>query len=100
MFTSLLVGLSFLTAAHGGPSINHHPLHKETGGFIPVGIAAPSVADPGETITVSVAVQSAPDHNLNLNVSTSNNGLFTSIPSQLVIPAGSYSGSIQATLSN
>jgi hypothetical protein len=66
-------------------------------GYMPVGIAAPATADAGDTITVSVAVASAPANNVNLNVSTNSSSMFSALPSQLTIPAGSTSGSIQAT---
>lgn len=100
MLTSLLVGLSLVTAPHGGSFIHTHPLARDMGGYMPVGIAAPSSADAGDTITVSVAIGSPQIGNVNMAVSSTQSSEFSALPSQLTIPAGYTSGSIQATFAD
>lgn len=100
MLTSLLVGLSMMTATHGGSIVHTRPLALDMSGYMPVGIASPTSADPGDTITVSVAVAQAPMNNIYLSVATNDGGAFSALPSQLMVPAGSTSGSIQATFAD
>ena len=86
-----------MTATHGGPSNTFKPVALEMGGYVPVSMASPEYASPGDTITISVQIARAHSSDVTLAVSSNAPSMLAYLPAQVVVPAGSTTGSFQAT---
>jgi hypothetical protein len=101
MLTKLVLGITLLPVLFSaGPSHQSSANLRREPGYMPVGTVSPEVAYSNETIPVQVILNGTPTSDETVTISTSAPAMFASLPSSVVVAAGTSTVTFYATLSS